>query len=338
MTKPNVLLIGAGGVGAIVAYTLDRNGKSDLSIVVRRDYDKVSQTGYDIDSIDYGHVKGWKPKQIYHSVEAASSGVPYDFVIVSTKNLPDVIKMEDVVEPVITPGVTTIVLIQNGFDNGRPYIAKYPENVCLSGVSHIGSHNHNGVIDQSQPDKCVISYFENTNLALDLQKEKAEQFVDLYSNDINDVSYFADVKWYRYRKLVYNATLNTVCALVDLDTGRLQMSGTLESVSIPAMREVIKVAKSDGVELPKDIINEIVHSDDGGYFEPSMRVDVRKGNPIELETILGSLLRVAREKNVDTPVLDLVYKLLEAVQFRLKEGKGIITVPEDRPEDDKHYA
>ncbi|GME95181.1 unnamed protein product [[Candida] boidinii] len=103
------------------------------------------------------------------------------------------------------------------------------------------------------------------------------------------------------------------------------------------MREVVKVAKADGVDLPDDVINSVVHSDDGDWFEPSMRVDVKKGNPIELEVILGNLLTVARELKVETPVLDVVYNLLKAVQFRLKEGQGLITVPKDRPIEDKFY-
>ncbi|GMF53576.1 unnamed protein product [[Candida] boidinii] len=68
-----------------------------------------------------------------------------------------------------------------------------------------------------------------------------------------------------------------------------------------------------------------------------MRVDVKKGNPIELEVILGNLLTVARELKVETPVLDVIYNLLKAVQFRLKEGQGLITLPKDRPIEDKFY-
>ncbi|VEU23578.1 DEKNAAC104636 [Brettanomyces naardenensis] len=335
----NVLLIGVGGVGSIVAYGIDFTGKADISVVVRRDFEKVSKVGYELKSIDYGDIKGWKPKHIYPSVEAAAKDVPvYDFVVITTKNLPDVVKPEELAEPAITPEKTTVVLIQNGFDIGRPFIEKYPNNFCLSGVSHIGSHNNNGVVTQTQHDECLISYFINPNLAIEDQKRKAEEFISIYSNEKNAVTYFPDAKWYRYRKLVYNASLNTVCALTGVDTGRLDLAGTLESVSIPAMREVIKVAKADGVTLPADIINTVVHSDDGDWFEPSMRVDVKKGNPIELEAILGNLLRVAKELNVETPYLQILYNLLKAVQFRLKEGKGMNNLPEKRPISDKVYS
>lgn len=338
MTVPNILLVGTGGVGTIVACGLLYNKKTTVSVVVRSDYKKVMEKGWQINSCDYGYLESWKPDFIYPTVEEAAKENVYDFIILTTKNLPDVVKPETVISAAITPKVTTIVLIQNGFDLGRPFIAKYPENFCLSGVSHIGSHNHNGIITQTQNDKCLISYFDNPNLDKESQESKAKEFVDLYSNDKNTISYFPDVKWYRYRKLVYNATLNTVCALTGIDTGRLEMAGTLESVSLPAMREVIQVAKVDGVDLPEDVINCVVHSDDGDWFKPSMLVDIEKGNPIELEVILGNLLTVAKELKVETPVLTILYELLKAKQFKLKEERGLVIVPKERPSNDKVYS
>lgn len=331
-----VLLIGSGGVGTIVAYGIDYVGRSNLSLVVRGDYENVSANGFNINSYDYGIVNGWKPKRIYPNVEAASE-IEYDFVVIATKNIPDIIATEEMIEKVITPQKTTIMLMQNGFDLGRPIFKKYPQNVVLSGISFIGSHNFHGVITQTQHDKVVVSYFENPNLKREIQEEKAKQFVSIYSNEKNTCTYFNDDKWYRYRKLVYNATMNTICALTGVDTGRLEASGGYDSLAVPAMKEIIAIARADGIFLPSDVINTVCHSDEGDYFEPSMRVDVKKGNPLELETILGNVLKVARDLEVATPILDVIYKLLQVVQFRLKESNGYIVLPKERPHSSKFY-
>lgn len=336
VSKPNVLVIGTGGVGAIVAYELSLVEKCTVSIVVRRDYSTVSASGYNIHSCAHGDVAGWKPDRIYASVEEARKE-SYDFVVVSTKNLPDITKVEDLIEPVVTEGKTTVVLMQNGFDIGRPVIQRYPENCCISGVSHIGSHNTNGVITQTQKNKCLVSYFPNDSLPIDTQIAQAKELVELLSHPKNDIIYFESAKWYRYRKLVYNATLNTVAALTRVDTGRLLLSGGLEAISIPAMKEVLKVAKADGIDLPGDVVNLVVHSDDGDWFKPSMLVDVEKGNPIELEVILGNLLTVAKELNVETPVLGLLYELLKVVQYSLKEKAGLINIPDVRPANERIF-
>lgn len=336
--KKHVLLVGVGGVGAIVAYGIHYTGKADLSVVVRRDYDKVIKDGYKIKSCDYGDIESWKPDFVYLDIDsAAKSGKEYDFIVVTTKNLPDITKVEELIAPAVTPEKTVVVLMQNGFDLGRPIFEKFPKNVVLSGVSHIGSHNHGASIVQTQNDKTFISYFENPNLTPEYQEKKTHEFIDIYSNDRNTCNYFADAKGKRYAKLVYNATMNTVCALTGVDVGRLANSGGLEAVSVPAMREVIAVAKADGIELPEHVINDVIHSDDGDWFQPSMLVDVKKGNPVELEVILGNFLRVARELEVPTPTLDLIYNLMKVVQYRLKEGKGLFTLPEKRPIIDKYY-
>ena len=68
-----------------------------------------------------------------------------------------------------------------------------------------------------------------------------------------------------------------------------------------------------------------------------MLVDVKKGNPIELDVILGNLLLVAKELSVETPVLTTLYNLLKVVQYRLKEKQGLFTLPEERPISDKYY-
>lgn len=332
MSKADVLLIGAGGVGTIVAYGIHHVGKSNLSLVVRRDYEKVKHAGYEIESCDYGSIKGWEPDSIYADVAAAAaSKIVYDFVIVATKNLPDVVKVEELIEPIVTLEKTAIVLMQNGFDFARSYFNKYPRNIVISGVSHIGSHNYGGAIHQTQNDKSLISYFDNPNLPKGIQEAKTKEFISLYSNEKNNCTYFPDAKWYRYRKLVYNATLNTVCALTGVDTGRLELSGGMESVSIPAMHEVIAIAKADGVQLPEDIVNLVVHSDDGDWFEPSMRVDVKKGNPMELEVILGNLLEVAKELNVETPVLNVLYNLTRLCNSNLRKVKVCFHCPKSGP-------
>lgn len=88
----------------------------------------------------------------------------------------------------------------------------------------------------------------------------------------------------------------------------------MESVCIPAMREVLKIARADGVDLPKDIINTVVRADDGIWFKPSMLVDVEKANLVGLEVTLDNLLAVGKELRAETPIMSLLYQLLRGVR------------------------
>lgn len=315
----------------MAAYALDLNARCKVTVVVRSDYDTVMEKGFKIKSVDYGEIQSFKPSRVVASVQDAASYGPYEYIVVSTKNTPDISKVEDLVAPVVTPGVSTILMLQNGIEIGAPVIARFPENVVLSGVSMISSTNYGGVIDHEGTDFLKVGYFLNKKLPLDRQEEAAKQFVQLYHNGKNECVYDDDVKFTRWRKLVYNATLNSVCALTNLDVGRLELFGGVDSIIRDAMKEVLAVAKTDGVDLPEEVMEFMVRSDDGVYYAPSMLVDLRKGNFIELEVILGNAVRIAEKNAVPTPVLSLVYKLLALIQTRTKEAKGLLNVPEKRP-------
>lgn len=316
----------------MAAYALDYGKKAKVTTVVRSDYDAVKQNGYKIKSVDYGDIESYTPSNVVKSLDEAATYGPFDYVVVSTKNTPDIFKVEELVAPVVTPELTAVVLLQNGIDIGAPVIAKYPRNVVLSGVSMISSTNYGGgVIDHEGHDMLQVGYFENGNLPLEVQEKSAKAFVDLYHNGHNDCVYDANVKYTRWRKLVYNATLNPICTLTNVDVGRLELFGGVDSIVRAAMKEVYAIARSDGVELDEKIADAMIRSDDGVYYSPSMLVDIRKGNYVELEVISGNPVRIAQRNGVEAPILTMIYNLLHVVQMRTKEAKGAITVPEKRP-------
>lgn len=315
----------------MAAYALDLCLQAEVTVVVRSDYDIVTKKGYKIDSIDYGSIDSYKPTNVVKSIEDAAAFGPFDYVVVSTKNTPDIVKTEDLIASVVTAAKSTIVLLQNGIHIGEPFIAKYPSNIVLSGVSMISSTNYNGEISHYSQDSLAIGYFHNANFTEAAQKEAAETFVQCYHNGKNHCFYDADVNFTRWRKLVYNATLNPICAITGVDVGRLELFGANDVLVKRAMREVYAVAASDGVVLPPDVMELMLRSDDGVYYAPSMLVDIKKGNYVEVEVIVGNAVRVAKNNGIEAPLLSLMYDLLLVVQKRTMEEKGRIVVPEQRP-------
>ena len=176
-----------------------------------------------------------------------------------------------------------------------------------------------------------IGYFDNGITSKEQQKAVAEKFVELYKTDKNTCTYDADVKYARWRKLVYNSTLNSICTLTGVDSGRLDLFGGVDELVRPAMREILAIAKSDGVHLPESTMEDMIRADDGAYCSPSMLVDVQKGNFIELEVIAGNLIKVAKKNGVAVPYLIMSYELLKVIQRRTMEAKGLIEVPKARP-------
>jgi ketopantoate reductase len=56
-----VCLVGSGGVGTVAAYVLEKSQRAQVTAVLRSNYDIVKEKGFDLDSVDHGQVRGWKP-------------------------------------------------------------------------------------------------------------------------------------------------------------------------------------------------------------------------------------------------------------------------------------
>lgn len=65
LSKQNFLLIGAGGVGTIAALNLERGSHANVTVVLRSNYQKVVDDGFEIDSVDHGKLSGWRPSKCW---------------------------------------------------------------------------------------------------------------------------------------------------------------------------------------------------------------------------------------------------------------------------------
>lgn len=216
VNKKNVLIVGGGGVGIVTAYALELGGEAETTLVLRSNFDAVSKNGISLDSIDYGHgIRGWKPTAIRNTVpnmDQESNLAPFDFVVVTTKNIPDVgPSVAELIRNSVTPAKTAIVLMQNGLNIEKPLIDLFPNNPILSGIQLIGATEKSyGVVLHDEPDKSLIGVFEHPGHTDSAFKERAVaaamDFVRIYSvSGKNSCKFDEDVKYNRWKKLVYNS-------------------------------------------------------------------------------------------------------------------------------------
>ena len=88
-----------------------------------------------------------------------------------------------------------------------------------------------------------------------------------------------DVTFTRWRKLLYNASYNSVSALLGMDVVRMRMSQTIiDDLVRPIMVEIAAIAKAAaGVHLPEDLFETLIRVDPiDTAFVPSMGQDVAK--------------------------------------------------------------
>ena len=206
---------------------------------------------------------------------------PFDFIVVTTKNIADIPpSVAEIIAPAVTPGHTSIVLLQNGLNIEKPLLAAFPINPILSGVSLIGATETSpGVILHDDRDRLAIGAFTNPNIPLSTSTSSAKIFVELYSASGKvSCKYDENVGFVRWRKLVYNACYNSACAITHLDTARMRiLKYPIDDVVRPLMVEIVEIAKAAGHVLPEGIVESMIHCDpEDTYFKPSMQQDIEK--------------------------------------------------------------
>lgn len=87
---------------------------------------------------------------------------------------------------------------------------------------------------------------------------------------------------------------------------------------VDAMHEVDAVARAKGIDLGPDAIEKQLDFVRGMApgIKSSMLVDVERGNPLEVETFSGTVIRLGSEFNVSTPVHRCIYAILKVEDAR----------------------
>ncbi|KAF9890818.1 hypothetical protein FE257_005389 [Aspergillus nanangensis] len=334
--KRRVLVVGGGGVGTMACVALEKSNMASVTVVLRSNFNKVVQDGFEIESVDHGKLTAWRPSAVVNTVPQSDPTKPFDYVLVTMKNIPELTDIPKIIAPAITPGHTTIVLLQNGLYIEPPIVKAFPQNILLSGASYIGAHERNAQVVHDDHDHFHLGAFHNPTFDRSAERVKLDDFASVYNGSkVVEAEIVDDIVLYRWRKVLWNGIFNPMCAITQLDSAMVRRAGGEYSVIRPGMAEMAAIAKADGYDLGENIVDVMIDSTPIELaFRPSMLVDVDKGNPMEAEVILGNALRVARKRGVQTPILDNTYRFLKLVQARLLIARGSIAQPTGLPTKD----
>jgi 2-dehydropantoate 2-reductase len=119
-----------------------------------------------------------------------------------------------------------------------------------------------------------------------------------------------------WQKLLWNAPFNAVCALTRQPAGAVLAVEPLERLIRDAMKEVIEVARGEGVELSEEGIDALMTVTRGMFkdTEPSMLQDVRAGRRTETDILQGAVVRHGEARGIPTPIHRTLHALLSGVE------------------------
>ena len=131
-----------------------------------------------------------------------------------------------------------------------------------------------------------------------------------------DVVTVDDVNSVAWSKLVINAAINPLTALLGVPNGELLARPTARALSASLATEVATVAAKK--VIPLNFADPVAAAEDVAQRTAinlsSMLQDVRRGAPTEIDAICGAVVRAGREADVPTPVNKVMWQLVSALR------------------------
>ncbi len=157
------------------------------------------------------------------------------------------------------------------------------------------------------------------------QHRGVDKFASIFAQAGFIVEVVPDVRALLWRKLVINAAINPLTAILGVQNGKLSESDDLRILMAEIAEEVIHVISAQGIavkmEDPMGTIESVVHGTASN--RSSMLQDLDRGAPTEIDAICGAIVQSGKEHGVATPVNRTLWRLVKsAVEFKSKDNDG----------------
>lgn len=148
--------------------------------------------------------------------------------------------------------------------------------------------------------------------------DRLPPLADLLQKAGFNVETLADVQTLIWGKLVINAAINPVTALLRTANGEILTRASARTLSAELAREVAAVAAARGIQLafadPAAAAEQVAERTAGNHS--SMYQDIQRGAPTEIDAICGAVVAAGKAAGVPTPANAVVWQLVRA----LREG------------------
>jgi 2-dehydropantoate 2-reductase len=210
-----------------------------------------------------------------------------------------------------------VLTLQNGLGNAQTLAGSFGEHRVAAGITNYAAFRISpGVIGWGGDGQITFGSW---------QKDRPMDWVCALLKEAGlNTSYVADPRPFLWKKVAVNATINTITALTGLCNGDLLKSEPVLEMMKKICEETITAAERSGVELDNKDIWEMVVSTMKmtSRNRSSMLQDVEKGRKTEIESIAGSILKLARDRE-EFPHTRTLYSLIRSMD-ESTERKGSI--------------
>ncbi len=300
---PSALIVGFGAIGGFYGSLLARQGWN-VDALCRSNASVIREFGMQIQSPSAG---SWNfhPRHVFTSIPASGE---YDFLLLTVKVL-DHLDRAALIRPAVGAR-TAIVLIENGLYIEDPIVSAFPENAVISALAFVCvTQPEPGIVEHQAYGRLVLGDYPGGIGPGTRTLQKAFQAGGI------ECSITSNIIKARWGKCVWNSSFNPISVLAGgRDTRQIMNNPELRQLVIEVMQEILLLAAADGNELDERIIERnLTDTDHMPPYATSMLNDYQHRRPMEVDAILGTLIRFARAQNLSVPRLETLYKLMLSI-------------------------
>ncbi len=145
---------------------------------------------------------------------------------------------------------------------------------------------------------------------------------DLLTSSGFQVETVADPRSLLWGKLVINAAINPLTAILKITNGELLTQPDIRELLHEVTTEAEFIAYHNGVRLPYpdpiEAVEQVARNTAANHS--SMLQDVLNGRPTEIDAINGAIVREADKVGIPTPVNRVLWHLVKGLDSRLERG------------------
>ncbi len=308
----DIAVMGAGGVGGYFGGLLARAGNNVTFIARGPHLAAMRSNGLRVISSNDGEfvVPGQatdQPAEVGHQ----------ELVLFTVKMYHN----EDAITaiaPMVGPD-TIVLTLQNGIDNGERLAEVYgPDRVMIGSAYLEGRIAEPGIVTQGGPG--AASFGERTTGIT----ERGKRLLDVFQTAGWRVELLENMTGMLWKKFAYLSGSAGVCAASGCAYGELRSVPETRSAIQEAIAEALAVGEAAGAPLEPDSLEWSMNALDNfpATGMASLAKDFAEGQPVELEGLTGTVIRMGRQHGVPTPINNALYAVLKPRANRIESGQS----------------
>jgi 2-dehydropantoate 2-reductase len=288
-----ILVVGAGAVGGYFGARLAQANRDVTFLVRPKRAKEIASRGLQIVS-PHGDFT-LHPK----AITAGEIDRPYDLILLGVKSYALAGAMNDFAAAVGPE--TTILPVLNGMRHIDLLTARFGKLAVVGGVCLVATE-----IDDEGRIRQLAEFQRLVYGELDGQHTSRIEQLDA---TLRGAGFDAVISYHimqdMWQKWVQLATLGAITCLLRGNIGEIAAVPDGADVALSALRECASIAEASGYRQSDAFLQEqtVELTARGSPLASSMYRDLKKGAPVEVDTILGDLLDHGRKHGVAAPIL-----------------------------------